>query len=71
MTENEDVSIKEFKSKIAEQITKQCYDLAYAITIISNNESHLLDGIKLANEAVRSLATTIFVETQKAKKNDD
>lgn len=71
MTENEEVTVKECKKEVAELLTKHCRELAFIIASISNNERHLLDGIKLANDGIRSMATTIFVETQKAKENDE
>lgn len=71
MTENEDVTIKALKREVAEQMTEYCTKIAYLIAGTSNDERHLLDGIKLANEGVRSMATTIFVETQKARNNEN
>ncbi len=61
----EDQEIEKLKSALADKMTKHCHDLAWLIAHTSTNESHLLDGIQLASDGIRSMATTIFVEKQK------
>lgn len=52
---------------VSTKLTKLCEEIAIIIGTVSDNESNLLDGIRLAHEGIRSLACNVFVEKQKKK----
>lgn len=44
-----------------------CVTLGSIIGVLSKDEGRLLDGVKLANEKIRTQAAEIFVQIQKSR----
>lgn len=62
-----EMTAEEAKNLVANKLTKLCEEVATILILTSKDECHLLDGIKIANEGIRTLACEGFVKWQKVK----
>lgn len=63
----ESMNREELIAFVADKMVKLSQEIAVALAVTSQDESHLLNGIDLACKGIRTLACEAFVEMQKRK----
>lgn len=62
-----EMAAEEAKNLVANKLVKLSEEIATILILASKDEGHLLDGIRIANEGIRTLACEGFVKWQKVK----